>query len=470
MAKRILLVVLAVLFTQTPPLAAQQCAAVSGKSGGYVCKASGTACSPVTDGSGNAGTCTTEGSAGESTCECKGKPENPPPPPPTKPSDVFFYDASNPDQRPGDPGFAPLNKKPAASIVAKNVTVRGWLIQQQYPTTFSKAVNANEKDDGGVHLGYEDVHYDLVLDYDYIASHYGWNIGVFQGATLHGNPIDSQTQTQPTEDMGPDGKFVGIDINSFWLPNSVTAPITLHTELNSWHTRDSHRCGLFGWFCGLYQNYTGRGPAPAGWIEKEYTLPLPNTASDNWWPFDPDNPDGLPATLGVAGYVEIQGTLWQDSWHDSNLPSNCWAQSYHNHDGWLEIHPVDSLRRLAAPGPSPLDDTLNSANAGIKRASAVSFCTDGQGSDTGTKPASMMICPEQTYSGSAVPPGRTPKPLVAHFQELIDNRFSVLGPTISHSASAVADCVKVDAHVQPGARWARFKATYVVWWTAPAGQ
>src|SRR5215469_16506669 len=87
----------------------------------------------------------------------------------TKPSDVFF------SQSP-DPAWG-LNLKPAQSIVAKGVTVRGWLQKAGVPSPFSQAVFINDSVDGGVDIGYEDVHYDLVLDNDFIVSTYGSNAG-----------------------------------------------------------------------------------------------------------------------------------------------------------------------------------------------------------------------------------------------------------------------------------------------------
>jgi hypothetical protein len=388
-----------------------------------------------------------------------------------KPSDVFFSDATHPDDRcPFNCGFAPLNSKPATSIVAKGVTLRGWLVQQPAaPSPSSQAVSINEKNDGGVHLGYEDVHYDFILDYDFLVATAGGQSAAFKTAVLHGNPIDSQTQTYPIQDTAPGGQLLGIDINSFWLPNRwTTLPVILHTELNAWHQRDSHRCGLFGLFCGLYQNYKGRGPAPANWIEKEYTSPVPNTASDNWWPYDPDNPDhksdsnGKGVNLRVGDYVELQGALWQDTGHDSSQPANCWGQIYHNHEGWLEIHPVDSLTRPPSPGPSP-DDALNSALAGVKRVVGVSVCSDGNGAPNHGA-WSWMVCPEKTYD-PAPPSLRVPTKLVPHVLEMIDGRFTVLGEGLSHSATAAGDCVRVAGSLAPGVRWSRFKASYPVWWT-----
>jgi hypothetical protein len=69
-----------------------------------------------------------------------------------KPSDVFFYDPAHPDQRGFpyniDTGFAPKNERPAASIIAKDIVLRGWLADDPYGyggNAYSKAVDTNEK-------------------------------------------------------------------------------------------------------------------------------------------------------------------------------------------------------------------------------------------------------------------------------------------------------------------------------------
>lgn len=475
----------------------------------------------------------------------------------TKPSDVFFFDPAHPDQR-GAPynigtTFAPKNQKPAASIVKKGVVLRGWLA--------GGVLKAPHVGPNNTFLGYEDVHYDLVLDYDFINSTYGQNGGVLTGAVLPGNPQDSQTSPISLADPG-NRTLSGIGINSFWHTYTQTSnvPLAIHMELNAWHARGSQQCqsynvplvGNVG--CDLYENYAARGPAPAGWVEREFdqASSLPAIAADNWWPFDPDDPDGLfetgpstsqpgpnhpqylacfqncdcapdtrgkpnracmnacnskcektpnafitvpttvPKYLGDGDYVEVQGTLWQDVAHDAgtfwqNLgagtplqhviqeitgpppPPDCWGKplSFHNQDGSLEIHPVDSIRRIfpPVPFPSPYGDKqhlLASAEAGVKRVIAVQLCSDAQGGAAGEQ---HLVCPEAYYDGAGIP-SRASSRLVPQVLELVDGRFSNLDSRFHRASvnSGYPDCVNIQANLT-GAPWEHFKASYVVWWT-----
>lgn len=454
-----------------------------------------------------------------------------------KPSDVFFSGLPL-------PSFG-SNLKAGPSIVGKGVTVRGWLMRD--PGPFSDAVYHNEAAFSGVYLGIEDVHYNIVLDFDYINNVYGNNAGPLSSAMLPGDPVDSQTKSISLVDSG-NGTSSGIGINSFWNPQEVELPLWIHTELNAWHQHGSHHCGLFGAFCGLYRNYDPMGTPPSGWIEKEDSSSLSNLAADNWWPFDPDNPDGsmqtesavqqgpnyqqyqsclqncdcspdvrghpdpaclnacknqcdkipnafitvptsVPKDLQAGDYVEIKGTLWQDTGHETGPATPwCFGEIFHSHDGGLEIHPVDSLRRLPAPAPLPpydyvfdqqtqqwnLQASLPAAKAGIKRVAAVSLCADATGA-AGPGYAStnyaMAVCPEADYGNMAIPQGRAPpQPLmVPHVLELIDGRFSA-PQSYGHGAGPVnganPDCIGIQAWLT-GTAWARFKATYVVWWTIP---
>jgi hypothetical protein len=427
-----------------------------------------------------------------------------------------------------------MSELPSASIIAKGAVLRGWLNWQGDTGPpcgqVSHAVNVNCWPNG---IGITDVHYGLLLDYDFIVNTYGNDAGVLNGATLKGDPVDSQTNPIPITDQG-NGTVSGIGINSFWLPFQNDAPFSIDTELNAWHTRPSNVPNSTGHY------FDGRGKAPAGWIEKDYAT-LTDQSADNWWPFDPDNPDGsfeaslqpgpnyaqyqsclqecdctpdvrgkpnaacmkacvktcqgtpnafvsvpnsVPKNLDVGDYVEITGTFWQDVGHNAGHPPWCWGDIFHNHDGWLEIHPVDSVKRLPAPGPSPLDlvwdpkanqgaggwtqvPSLVSAQAGVKRILTFMLCADAQGNPgRGSYAYATAVCPEWDYDNAAIPQGRNPQSLTAHVLELIDERFSIK-ESVGHGASvnsAYPDCVNIQGWFT-GVPSARFKASYVVWWT-----
>jgi hypothetical protein len=406
-----------------------------------------------------------------------------------KPSDVFFSDSPN-------PSFA-SNLKAGPSIVKKGVTLRGWLMKVKDPAPVGDAVYHNdvwEPPVGGVYLGIEDVHYRLLLDYDFIHDVYGndpGNARFFLNAVLPGDPVDSQTKPIPLADSG-NGTWSGIGINSFWAPCCPLPPLQIKAELNAWHKNGSHHCDqILG--CGIYRNYDPMGTPPLGWIHKDDYMQV--QAADNWWPFDPDNPDGQPKNLQSGNYVEIGGTLWQDTGHDapgSGTALSCWGQINHNQDGWLEIHPVDYITRVVPAGglrPSPVDQwyhnkddnnwypqhfSVDSARAGVKRVLPFQLCADatgaaGNGSGVGGRDASYAeaVCPEAHYDyTTAISPPRTPTALVPHVLELIDGRFST-PQFIRHGAAvntAYPDCVSIQGWLT-GVPLARFKATYVVWWT-----
>lgn len=358
----------------------------------------------------------------------------------TEPSDVFFFDPGAPDPKPGT-DFHPLNQKPAASIVAKNVILRGWLVKNREDDPNSQAVEANVID-----IGAEDIHYHLRLDPDFIASQYGNNTSPeLRNAILHGHPTDSSPQI-PLIDIAPDGTERGITVNSFWLPNSGTSPLAMVIELNAWHTTSSKKGGSLA---GLYNNYQGRGVAPAGWIEKEYpisgsTVPHPD-AADSWWPYDPDNPDnsrdrnGVPLALKEGDYVEVKGTLWEDAAHGAE--GSCWDKTFKNHAAWLEIHPPDSIRRVMPPSSPP------------KTVVTISLCTD---TNQAAK-HNLLVCPE----GIGEPRGGPVTSLKPHVEELIDGRFTNITTIDAFNEN---DCVRIEAKLLGTSPPEYLKATYIVWW------
>lgn len=378
-----------------------------------------------------------------------------PSPPKITPSDVFFADAAHPDSKPGT-SFGPLNTKPASSIVARDAILRGWIVAVE--DGGGAIVSPNISPTG---IGIEDVHYSIVLDPDFITQKYGTQPNPLPGAWLPGNPSEGATGILLTSSP-PGSSFNGITVNSFWNPGIVQTPIVMPIELNAWHMKGSARCGLGGLFCFLYNNYTGRGPAPAGWIHKEYGNPGPE-AADSWWPFDPDSPDGTPLNLG--DYVEVQGTLWEDTAHEDQPAQDCWSRAFPGHGGRLEIHPLDTLKHVQAPSAMP-----------TRMVVPVSVCMPNQSGDDRTFPAiHVRVCPEGTSSLSQPRPG-PPSNKIVQFQELVDPRFTDASSTTG-DATPAGDCLQINrAPKTTTARGGpkqglidvvsgRFKATYIVWWT-----
>jgi len=409
----------------------------------------------------------------------------------TKPSDVFFGAPSELQIAEETAKLTSIGQEVGKnflsphSIVAKDVVLRGWLTCAADPDT----KNPNWICPGAVVpnkdiIGIADMHYELMVDYDFINSTYGANAGVLNGAMLPGDgPHTWEAQATPIPMKNPLAKTVsGIDINSFWLPYGNMP--NFHVELNAWHPDSSHhgcQWPLPGTpvLCSAH-NFEGRGRAPAGWIEKDYGSVEPNS-SHNWWPFDPDNPDGLfitegttvPKNLQIGNYVEMKGTLWQDISHATGVPpaQYCWNEApFQNHGGWLELHPVDSIRRVSAPGLSPYDAPGESARQGMKRIIAVALCSDANGNSGGTvTDGSTVVCPDSTQIPTSLVPHMLP--------ELTDGRFtdsfllSQSEVVLTHHIqvdSKRPDCVDITARLAPGVKSAHFKATYVVWWTPPA--
>ena len=253
-------------------------------------------------------------------------------PPLTRPSDVFV-DCVPPPFAVGG-GWGPtglgeiyLNCQSSDNIIRRDVLVAGWL------TRFH--VN-----DTGTY-GVEDVWYDLVLDAVFLERMYGQTglSSALVGAVLPGNPRGNTPK--PFAD-GP-----AITFNS-WLAlgQSGKAEVhgaQVHGELNAWHT------ALSG---SLWTgHFAGRGPAPEHWV-----APLVNQDEDAWFPFRPEDPEGVGRRLwdndfvanwgGEHDYVVMRGTLWQDHLHD---PEGAWHALVPEHAGWLEVHPVDWLVRVKGP-------------------------------------------------------------------------------------------------------------------------
>jgi hypothetical protein len=166
---------------------------------------------------------------------------------------------------------------------------------------------------------------------------------------------------------------------------------------------------------------------------------------------------------GTQGGIETAGagaeaSLVQRPWvADCNTPA-CWNDAFPNQDGWLEIHPIDSIRFIDKR-PSPLSGTPGAATS-TKRSIDVNLCQPGFSASE-----QWLARPEGTY-GSGTQRSGPPTTLVPHGVELIDGRFSTMSGVALHGApQVIGDCAQISASLIPGSAREYFKATYLVWWT-----
>jgi hypothetical protein len=227
-----------------------------------------------------------------------------------------------------------------SQVIAKGVVLAGWLFEgsPEYPGAPHRTdagegqlIRANES---------EDYHYELWLDNDFIARNYGspMNLEPIRSAIVKG-ARSRLIDLRPGREFAllNDGK---INAASFTWPGSGLFTV----ELNAWHITD-------------------RGDPPAGWAGREPTEPAKD---GNAWPFLPRRPLGVgpdDPDLTSSEYVIISGTLWQDTSHADSSEigqfRKCWDDHFPGHGGWLEIHPVDSVRRVDPPSPRKHSDLVN---------------------------------------------------------------------------------------------------------------
>lgn len=296
------------------------------------------------------------------------------------------------------------------AIVAKNVTLAGWL--GDAPGQLGR----NDGNDQGTAVT-EDWHYDIYLDPDFIDRNYGtaYPVEPIQSAVLPGNvvPLIAGAAT-PIALVAPGTKP---NAGAFLLGGSGIFGV----ELNGWH------------------NFA-RGTKPSGWVS--------DPDQGNWhhagnsWPYNPNKGSNDPngPDLQSGDYVIVSGTLWQDTAHTAGGGDplhSCLDHQYKGHGGWLELHPVDTVRRVEAP---PL------------RKHVVSLARCGPGAQTFsmnlTHPQAAKVANSQLK-----------------FQVLADPRFTSAGAT--HTESVPAFCeppvLAVTADATPTGS---YHATFVLWWEA----
>jgi hypothetical protein len=216
-----------------------------------------------------------------------------------------------------------------SQVIAKGVVLAGWLFEGDPATPYrndgseGQQIRANES---------EDYHYDFWLDNEFVSRNYGTpiNLEPVRSAVVKG-------ARSRLVDLRPGWEFPllndgRINAASFTWPGSAL----FTAELNAWHIAD-------------------RGVPPAGWAGREPTEP---DKDGNAWPFRPRRPLGVDPDdpeLATGEYVIVSGTLWQDTMHagDDEIGRfrRCWDDHFPGHGGWLELHPVDSVRRVDPPHP-----------------------------------------------------------------------------------------------------------------------
>ncbi|MEW1807540.1 hypothetical protein [Pseudarthrobacter sp. NPDC080039] len=352
----------------------------------------------------------------------------------SRPSDVFFEPAE-PGQNDANEGN---NCKDPNAVVQHNVLVAGWVTEDIRWNPYNGA-------------GFEDLSYgSVILDVQFIDRVYGPEgfSSLLDGATLPGSPGDGQV---PRVTLAQDGE--GITANSFSMSSPFNqqifaGPLSLHVELNAWHTLPHTSVALRDISSGFFR-FSGRGAAPAGWIN----LPMgatdpggyqndPLTTSnfqDQWFQEDPRFPsnDQGGRELGAGDYIVMWGTLYNDSPHGTDY----WGQYYHGLGGYLEIHPWDWIGRAVSP-----------RQRRAAYVTSIAVAADGTG--------------QRTVDSDALPPFTDGVPIVsaADFAKLPDLRFTPDPTVVNDSSAETPSGIHIKVDMATAGRC--FKTTYVETWAA----
>jgi hypothetical protein len=316
------------------------------------------------------------------------------------PSQVFFNASAVPD---GDfrPAQTRVSEPTPWGRLPVRVTLAGWLW-------------------GGDELGahhtdsmLEDWHYSLWLDDAFVARNYdSYHLQrmVMPGHSYHrsGGATDPMPLAQ-----------AGQPPSAIWFKLAGTGEFTV--ELNAWHPAQHG------------------GSIPPGWI----TVPTIDPASS--WPFDPRAPSDEPSAgeFTPGQYVIISGTLYQDSAHyPLDGDRACWENRFNGYGGWLEIHPVDWIRRLSAERePQPAD---------ARETHHVEGC-----SESGEQTKEAIVSPLR-------PAPRSDD--VLHALQILDPRFTVGSVTPSL-------CRPDDKTVRVTVKFEKaFNSIVVLWWASASRQ
>jgi hypothetical protein len=322
-----------------------------------------------------------------------------------QPSAILFQSGSPaPDQK-------HLRDGANGALILGNISLAGWLIETPGP---------------GGDNSIEDIHYSVWLDNDFIERNYGATTAGLNTAIMPGrwyteldNIFNPKVRIPLTGGQPPNA-------SNFLLPGLDG----FNVELNAWH-KSKHN-----------------GQVPPGWIAD----PDPVARPDVFWPFQVTRPFNIPSDLEQGDYVILTGALVQDSAHQHESPPHsenywvdgCWESHYKGQGGWLEIHPVDSIR-LVAKQQAPLVR---------KQPRMIQVCNDNSGQMTGSLNMDVPPDPE-------VPPTDLSQ---LHFREIIDDRFTDRLSLIQHTVEVdTCDPTKLHLQLAVGPQ-GHFKAVYLLWW------
>jgi hypothetical protein len=335
---------------------------------------------------------------------------------PLQPSEVFIDSTDNTKE----------DNRMHDSIVAYGVVLAGWLTERYFRNDGGESSHRTNES--------EDWHFDLVLDNDFIVRNYGKvALEPITSAKMPGNVV-------PLFEFGR-GPVLPIQLvsgpvtaSTFLMPGKNTFVV----ELNAWHVAD-------------------RGQKPDGWVDDpDMTNPDMTNHSGNAWPFNPMRPLGInstdpdlkradPALKQVGDYVIVSGTLWEDTGHtrdpqdQEDFLHKCFDEHFVGHGGWLEIHPVDSVRKVDPP--------LIRRHVDMRSACDPQVPNFDDFIDAG-----FLLAGDDTTS-------------VLRFEVIVDDRFtSTDSTTVVHNERVEEDCpTKLHVTAKVGPR-KTFKATYILWW------
>lgn len=344
-----------------------------------------------------------------------------------EPSSVFFS---------GD------NSLPTSEQIACCVTLAGWLEPSQ--------PELNTPGTGYPDCSHcaEDYHYAMLLDDDFIRRNY---------TSVADLPLaDRAIPGTCEQDVGCSRQPIPL---LYGLPNADTFLLPgegddMTVELNSWHIPE-------------------RDEPPVGWLHPD---PSNTDLTNDAWPFNPMRPFPLrsgDAPLQPNDYVIVSGYLIEDKAHlkgpspapnSSDYPiwqtRQCFNRTFAGQGGWLEIHPVDSVRTVRAY-PGQAGPPLIRKNTNV-----VDVCSNG---GYGIPSSDMYLYPWPTPSpaSSAGNPAR----YNLEYEEDIDPRLTDMSTVTNHTVrpcylKAYGPALHVTVAVGDKGH---FKATYLLWWEIVEG-